>query len=77
MQPSSKTAKKQTQAALAELGYKPELVQLAMKESQTKSLEECLDLLLFREDEYKLLLQCKNKPKLTNTTQSDPSNGQA
>jgi len=53
---------------LVEMGYEPKVISLALEESTNKTLEEVLDLLLFREGHYKKLLQKKQEkgilPKL-------------
>jgi hypothetical protein len=67
---SQKQQRKQTLNQLLELGYKADSVALALKESKNKSLEECLDLLLFKEEEYSLLSECKSRPKLDQSSAS-------
>jgi len=44
---------------LVGMGYEPAVISLALKESINQTLEEVLDLLLFREGHYKKLLQKK------------------
>ena len=42
------------------MGYRPEMINMAMYDSKNKSLEEVLDLLLFKEDKYDLKLSSKS-----------------
>ncbi len=53
-----KSQKKATDT-LIEMGYQPDMISLAMEESINKSLEEVLDLLLFRDKHYRKLLKKK------------------
>jgi hypothetical protein len=53
----------ETFSALLSMGYKPEMISLAMDEAQNPSLEEVLDLLLFRESTYNRALESRSNRK--------------
>jgi hypothetical protein len=58
--------KQQTFAALLEMGYEEDMINLALKESKSRSIEEVLDLLTFRETQYRTILKNKTiKPPLS------------